>query len=172
VKASAAIVALAACWTGAAPVAPPPPPARDLKVTLDRTSCLLNSSCPVYSVTITGDGVVLWRGIERIAALGDRRARVSPDKLDALDAAIDRVRFFELDDEGQPLPHPCTTANSSACRARKPVQCDGTPHAIVIVRRNGARHRVDDPNCLSRSPAVELEQLIDRVAGTQRWIAP
>jgi hypothetical protein len=159
--APATALALAACWTGS--TAPTPPvPSRDLEVTLDRRACDVDvkpAGCAVYSVTITGEGVVLWHGIENVAAIGERRDRVSMDKLDKLADAIDRARFFERDENGIMLDED------------RDVFCailPGASHEIVIVRHRGMVHRID--MVCPPEPLAALAALIDRIARTARWI--
>ena len=136
------------------------PAAEQLVVTLQRTICF--GHCPAYVVTIDGDGVVRWTGTTDVAAKGERRGIVSRDQLAQLSAAIDRARFFELD----PYGHlPCTEPNGLC----SDTICSDGSDSIVTVRRAGIVHRIDNAHC-EPSPADALEDLIDKLADTDRWV--
>jgi len=172
-RAALALV-VAACWTGAdapitAPVAKPSPPAPvDLRISLERTACF--GRCATYNVTIYGDGSVHWHGIANVRELGERKATIPRARLDALAAAVDRSRFFELDERGQPsIEESCTrVGNTTSCNFTNVRVCSDTSHAIVVVRRNGRVHRIDDDHCES-TPLARLEDMIDHVGGVERW---
>jgi hypothetical protein len=136
------------------------PAAEQLVVTLQRTICF--GRCPAYIVTIDGDGVVRWTGTTDVAAKGERRGTVARDQLARLSAAIDRARFFELDDWGR---LPCTKPNGLC----SDLICSDTSHSIVTVRRAGAVHEIDNAHC-EPSPADALEDLIDKLANTDPWV--
>jgi hypothetical protein len=167
-------LALAACWTGAdappppaAPNRPPPPVAPiDLDISLERTACF--GSCPSYTVTISGEGVVTWHGVANVRELGMRRAKLARGYIEALANAIDRARFFDLDESGND-PGTCTQNGNLTSCSFSVRTCSDTSHAIVVVRRGGRVHRIDDPRCAEGSMLARLEVLIDRVAGVERW---
>jgi hypothetical protein len=129
-----------------------------LEITLSRTECF--GSCPIYSVTIHGDGRVDWRGEKFVEAKGERHASIIRSQLDALVATIDRVGFFQLDEFGTP---------PRADHTRVFHTCSDTPSAIVTVVRNGQHHTTSNDHC-NPSPATELEDQIEAVIQTARWI--
>ena len=171
-----ALAIVAACWTGpdappSAPTAPrPQAPPVDLQVSLERTACF--GACPTYNLSIYGDGSVHWHGIANVREVGERKAVISRDRVDALAAAIDRARFFELDESGAiASDEPACVQNGAhtTCSFSSHVHmCSDTSHAIVVVRRGGRVHRVDDDHC-EASPVLRIEELIDRVGGAERW---
>jgi len=169
---------LAACWTGAEPEpvipgepAPTTKPAVPLEVTLERTQCF--GTCPSYTVTIRADRTVMWNGDAYVTEVGARSSQVTHHDLAELDRAITRAHFFELDDNGHvPREPACVrTGNSTSCSFSSFTLCSDTSHAIITVRRGQRVHKVDDSHC-SDTPAalIELEDAIDRIAGTGPWI--
>lgn len=92
-----ALLLLAGCWTGTA--APPPitetapakPPLR-LRITLERTYCL--GTCPVYTVTVYGDGRVAWNGMDNVAVVGPKQTRIERREVERLSRLVDRAHFF------------------------------------------------------------------------------
>lgn len=172
----AALLLVAGCWWGPAhpvepladaPPAPAPAPRIDIDVTMERTACM--GWCPEYSVELDHDGTVVWHGIANVAVLGTVRAHISPRRLVALEHALSRARFFELDANGQlPSALECThTGNTTSCTLSSVVICTDTSHAIVTVRRPGTVHTVDDARCGDQTALSQLEDLIDRLAGSR-----
>jgi uncharacterized protein DUF6438 len=134
-------------------------PALALEITLSRTECF--GRCPIYSVTIHGDGRVDWHGQKYVAAQGERHTSITRSQLAALAATIDRIGFFDLDEFGTPR---------SADPMRSIVICSDGSNAIVTIERSGQRHTTDNDHC-NPSPATELEDQIEAVAQTARWIS-
>jgi hypothetical protein len=146
------LLLLAGCWTGSAispaqTAAPAPPSA--FEITLARTRCA--DACPVYQVSIDGDGHVRWIGEEHVVALGERRATVPLKRVAEIHRMLEVVQFFERDER------------ESTCS-------EGTS-AIITVRKNHHTHMVRNERCArSPSPLDELEALIDDIARTSAWI--
>ena len=169
---AAAALFVVAC---SAPASPPianqgSQTSRSLAVSLERTACF--GRCPTYTVTIAPDGAVEWTGTANVKVTGEQRAQLEPAALVELEAGIERAKFFDLDEHGDPKqPDPvCTkSGKSGACDFRESVICSDTPHAITVVTRSGNTHRVDNDHCVAR-PVDELEALIDKLAGTAAWI--
>lgn len=165
-------IGLAAC---SAPASPPianqgSQTTGALAVSLERTPCF--GMCPTYTVAIASDGAVQWTGTANVKALGDKRAQLDPAKLGELEATIDRVTFFALDENGDPKrPDPTCEkqGKTTECDFRDSTFCSDTSHAITVVTRGGNTHRVDNDHCKAR-PIDELEALIDKLAGTAAWI--
>ncbi|HEY1556528.1 MAG TPA: DUF6438 domain-containing protein [Kofleriaceae bacterium] len=169
--ARAAVLVLAACWTGpvAPPPAPPPPPPRaphlDLDVKMERTACF--GRCPEYSIEIHGDGTIVWHGIANVTPLGTTVGRTAPAHMRELDRALHAARFFDLDEAGHlPVDPDCTPGGQ--CSFTSVTMCSDTPHAIITVRRAGRTHRVDNAHCDPHAALAPLEDAIDRAAGRSR----
>ena len=172
----AVLLLLASCWTGSASPARQAPSTVSalpsaFEVTLARTRCF--GACPVYQVSIDGDGRVRWIGEEFVHAIGERRATVPLKRIAEIQRMLETVQFFERDVRGE-LPDPgvdCVrTGNSGSCSFTKQnVICfDGTS-AIVTVRKNHHTHTMRNDHC-EPSPLDELEALIDDIARTSGWI--
>lgn len=139
------------------------------EVKLTRTVCF--GSCPAYTVTIHPDGSVDWRGTQYVAAVGVRHGRIADDGFARLARAIEKVRFFELDANGQ-LPRPTTCTHhgkSTECDFPDIVMCSDTPVATVTVTRGGVSHTTSNEHCQPTSLDL-LEDEIDDVARTKPWI--
>ena len=59
-------------------------PLGGVSITLERTFC--HGDCPIYSVTITGDGTIRYHGDRNVRVIGDATVRVEP--ADALELFV------------------------------------------------------------------------------------
>jgi hypothetical protein len=177
-----ALLMFAACWTGHEPVVTEPTAVEDtpkprraplppLRVVLERTGCL--GPCPSYSVTIRSNGSVEWLGESNVSAIGTRIGVVGRAELDRLAHAIDKARFFELDESGHIPSRPsCVrTGNTVSCSMSSFTMCTDTSHALITVIRGTQIHQVDDAHCSDQDSAlIQLEDLIDDIGKTDAWI--
>jgi len=130
---------------------------RDLKITLERTECF--GFCPVYKLTITADGSVVFEGRRFVKQEGVTISSVSPERLKQLMAEFDRVNFFSLEDDYSEIRLSCPTDQ---------------PSAITSVRINGRSKTINHYlGCLE--PKVpkgltELENKIDEIVNTAQWL--
>src|SRR4030095_1315907 len=135
----------------------------DLLITLERGVCY--GRCAQYVLTLNSDGSVVFDGKEETKVKGKATGSISKEDLKALLAQFDKVKFFQLEDRYE----------FGNC----PIKILDTPSAITTLRVNGkaktVRHYLgcveDDPQHTSVPPALmELEQMIDRLAGSKRWV--
>jgi hypothetical protein len=130
---------------------------RDLKITLERTECF--GFCPVYKLTITADGSVVFEGRRFVKQEGVTISSVSPERLKQLMAEFDRVNFFSLEDDYSEIRLSCPTDQ---------------PSAITSIRINGKSKTINHYlGCLE--PKVpkgltELENKIDEIVNTAQWL--
>jgi hypothetical protein len=130
---------------------------RDLKITLERTECF--GFCPVYKLTITADGSVVFEGRRFVKQEGVTISSVSPERLKQLMAEFDRVKFFSLEDDYSEIRLSCPTDQ---------------PSAITSIRINGKSKTINHYlGCLE--PKVpkgltELENKIDEIVNTAQWL--
>jgi hypothetical protein len=149
------VVVLAACSRREpAPAAAPAGPA----VTLERTPCF--GTCPVYTVRISRDGKVEFEGKQHVADSGQATAAVPPERVDSLLAELEAAGYFEFADAYE--------MNSPACG----MYATDSPMVITSATRKGETKTVrHDRGCSAAPPELsQLEQRIDEVAGTARWL--
>lgn len=173
------VATVAACWTGpvepvretAVASKPPPQVRRYLRVRLEHTPCM--GACPVYTVEIAGNGRITWNGRANVAAPGERTARASERELAALDRVIDRVQFFERNEDGRlPIKPQCTTdGTTTTCSMGATFAiCSDTSHTIITVARGRQRHTVEDDNCSENEGIARLERAIQSIGPIADWI--
>jgi hypothetical protein len=136
-----------------APVdASPQPGGGPVSITLTRSVCF--GFCPDYTVTITGEGAVSYVGRRFVNVVGEQHATVPREEVQALLRRFDAVNFEALNDS-----------------YRAPVT--DIPTYTLSLERNGRRKTVVDYGGVSAGMPREvraLEDEIDRVAQTSRWI--
>lgn len=123
-----------------------------VEITLSRTSCY--GFCPDYSVTINDQGEVRFEGRRFVNVVGEAHATVPRAEVARLLARFDAVGFDTLRDE---------------YRAR----VTDNPTTTIMLTRNGRSKRVVDYVGIAvgmPEAARELQDEIDRVAGTARWV--
>lgn len=123
-----------------------------VEVTLSRSVCF--GFCPDYTVTITGDGEVRYSGRHFVNVMGEARASISRDDVQALLARFDAIGFERLRDEYR-------------------AQVTDSPTYVVTLTRHGRTKRLVDyvGVAVGMPESVRaLEDEIDRVAGASRWV--
>lgn len=65
--------------------------------TMERQGCY--GKCPVYRLTVHGDGLIEYEGNAYVHSKGKRRARISSAEVDQLLAGFRNVNYFSLDDK-------------------------------------------------------------------------
>lgn len=149
---------LAACGPRAADVPEPAAASSPATVvTLERGPCF--GTCPVYRVSLAGDGKVDFTGIRFVTPVGADTSRVAPEEVGRLVSSLDSAGYFALADE--------YLANSPACGR----YATDAPSVTTSVR-SGTRSKTvrHDQGCAAAPRALTaMERLIDSVAGTARW---
>jgi hypothetical protein len=121
-------------------------------ISLERTACF--GRCPIYRVEIRGDGLVTYQGERFVAVTGRRTRRISPAAVRRLMAQFQAANFFALRDEYR-------------------AGMTDMPSRIVTLQIGGRGKRVVDyvgEEVGMPHSVTELEQAIDRVAGTAAWV--
>jgi len=142
----------------------PPPPAgraafpeiRDwssLSITLERGACL--GACPIYSVRISGDGTVVFRGVNCVAVKGEQVAHISAADVRQLFQKFRDADFFALSDRYAASVTDMPTYTTS-------ISFDG--HAKSVTDYAGSM--VAMPRVVT-----DLENAIDKTAGTARFVS-
>jgi hypothetical protein len=138
-------LALSACAASAAPGGP-------AMITLTRGVCF--GFCPDYTVSISDQGEVTYVGRQFVNVVGEQHATIPIADVQRLLARFDEIGFDTLRDEYRG-------------------HVTDLPTFTITLERNGRRKTVIDYAGTSAGmpQAVrELEQEIDRVANTARWV--
>jgi len=127
----------------------------DAVITLERTACF--GTCPIYTVTLHGDGRVDWNGEKFVAKIGPASKRIDADAVAALLQEIERAGFWQWPDRWE-------------CAA---IATD-SPSAYITVKTATRTRRIEHyhGNTCVPEAVSELEQRIDDVAGTAEWVGP
>ncbi len=130
------------------------------EIELQRTACF--GACPIYTVTVHGDGSVDYKGIRYVAEVGMRHSKISSDAVKFLSGAFERVPFMTLQDSYASKEDGCTelwTDNPSLIIRLK----SSTKNKQI--RYYAGCHGVKD------IPAINwLAATIDIVAKTEQWV--
>lgn len=138
--------------TACAPVANSASEGGPVMITLQRTVCF--GFCPAYTVSISGDGAVVYNGERFVNVTGEQRAQIPAADVQRLIARFDKIGFDRLRDEYR--------ANVT-----------DLPTYTVTLTRNGRTKRVVDYGGMSAGMPESVRQLqdeIDRTANTARWV--
>jgi hypothetical protein len=154
-----ALVATVVACGPRAPQAPAPDAASATStvVTLERGPCF--GTCPVYRVSLEGNGTVRFEGTRFVSRVGADTSRVAPEAVDRLVRSLDDGGFFALADAYVPDAPACGLYHTDAPTVTISVQAPGRTKSVR--HDHGCR---DAPDQLT-----SFEHLIDSVAGTARW---
>jgi hypothetical protein len=124
----------------------------DLSITLERTMCF--GTCPVYSLTLSGDGTVVYEGKDFVKIKGIQKSRVSPQKIAGLLDLFKNADFLHLKDRYDT------------------VDVTDFPSAITSLRIQGDIKRVVHYQGDHSAPKAlwDLEDKIDEIANSKQWI--
>jgi hypothetical protein len=149
--AGAALVSLASAVPAVTAQAP-----QDVLIQLERKGC--GGGCPVYSVTIDGEGVVTYDGGEFARVTGRHTDRIPVSAVTAILDTAERVGFFGFRDQYRSVENPDGTSTTV------------TDHETVLVTiaANGRSKQVED-YLLAPEGLKQLEREIDSAARTKRW---
>jgi len=123
-----------------------------LHIRMERTACY--GTCPVYSVEIAGDGTVTFIGERYVNATGQQTAHIAKAKVQELFKKFEKCEFFWTRDayEASITDMPSTIVSISFDTRSKSVT-------------DYAGERAGMPKAIA-----ELEEAIDKAAGTQEWV--
>ena len=125
---------------------------QDVVITLERTACF--GTCPVYSLTIRGDGTVVYDGKEFVEVKGTTETTISQDQVDQLISEFEKVDYFSLNDNY--TERTITDA----------------PTVITSIRLNGKIKTIKHYHGDLSAPEklAELEDRIDEIVNSDQWI--
>jgi Family of unknown function (DUF6174)/Domain of unknown function (DUF6438) len=121
-------------------------------ITLERTACF--GACPIYKLTIFGDGKVVYEGERFVKITGKRTAKISQKAVKELISDFEKINYFSLQNsyQGGPTDLPSAITSFNTGRKQKTVS-----------------HYLGSPN--APKELTELENKIDTVVNSQQWIA-
>ena len=144
--------------TAAISIQPQPNATGDM-ITLERTACF--GTCPIYTVTINSDGTVSFQG-RRFTRVEAATGRISRKTFRRLVREFERVNYFSLPDDFTPGTKNCAGMVTDM------------PSAITSIRLKGKSKTVSHYHGCGNSGVLPkltaLEDKIDQIAGTQKWI--
>jgi hypothetical protein len=132
----------------------------DTEIILERQECDL--TCPIYKLTISADGKVVYEGRRFVKRTGIVRSSIGTEKLAELISEIERINYFSLKDKYSP---------GNDC----PQAATDYPTAITSVRLNGKSKTIEHYyGCSGGGDVFEkltsLESKIDEAVNAQQWI--
>ncbi|UCC18040.1 MAG: hypothetical protein JSU58_05670 [Dehalococcoidales bacterium] len=121
-------------------------------ITLERTACF--GFCPVYKITIHGDGTVIYEGKEFVETQGKAETTIDQEKIKQLISEFEEIDYFSLQDE---YTERTITDASSAITS---ITIDGKTKTV--------EHYHGDFN--APEGLTELEDRIDEIVNSEQWI--
>lgn len=124
----------------------------DVIITLERTACY--GFCPIYTLTIHGDGTVIYEGEDYVETVGKAETVISKEKVEKLISEFDKVGYDSLKD---------TYTERTITDA---------PSVITSITRNGKTRKVEHYHGDFNAPEklTELEDRIDEIVDSEQWI--
>jgi len=158
-----ALALAAGCSRPSADVEPGAPRARtsasdSARISLERRPCF--GTCPVYTVTLEGSGVVRFEGVRFVKDTGTSVGTVPPARVDSLLAELEAAGYFTFADR--------YAMGDPSC----PRYVTDLPTIVTQVRIGSRLKRVEHNRGCADAPErlSMLERRIDEVAGTERWV--
>lgn len=120
-----------------------------IKIRLIRHGCL--GCCAQYSVTVFGNGRILYEGEECVRVQGRAKANITNNAVDDLIRRVNDIDFFSL----QP---------------QKSQRCvTDTATASITVSEPGREKQIED-ECVESDELLELEKAVDNAVEIQQWV--
>ena len=145
-------LAIEACAPLASPssAAPTQNTFSDLVITMERTAC--HGTCPVYKLTISGDGKVIYDGRNFVEVEGEQTESLSPTQIQDLVAAFEQANFYSLQDY---------TDNNAG----------DSQSVITSITIDGKTKTVNHYYGDSNAPQelFDLESRIDEITNSKQW---
>ena len=127
-------------------------PDESIRITLERGMCF--GTCPVYSVTLSGNGTVSWEGKQYVMKKGNITGSIDPARVADLFYQLDRDGFFTLN------------------HSYSAYEITDMPSATLTVQNNSIKKQVYHYYGDSSAPETlcRMEEAVDRTANTTQWI--
>jgi len=133
-------------------------PAGQFRATLERKPCF--GTCPVYRISVTGDGAVVFEGVQHVDSIGRFTGRIDRERVVALTRLFDEQNYFGLDDK--------YAYGEANCRQ----YASDAPTVITsVTTTDGSKQVEHDLGCFDVPVRLaDLERRIDELVGSSRWI--
>lgn len=139
--------------------------ASQIALTLSRTECY--GTCPIYTVTLHGDGRVDWEGRKYVTEIGERHGRVEPQVVRILLRRAEELHVFDLPDEyTEPVADIPDTVHGFQIAGRM---------KSVRVHSNGWHRWMDGsevPDWRIKHELKAMADVFDALVETGQWIYP
>ncbi|HEY93685.1 MAG TPA: hypothetical protein G4O15_01945 [Dehalococcoidia bacterium] len=121
-------------------------------ITLERTACY--GFCPIYSLTIHGNGTVIYEGQDFVETTGRVETVISKEKVKQLISEFEKTDYDSLKDSY--TERTITDA----------------PSVITSITRNGKTKTIEHYQGDFNAPEklTELEDKIDEIVNSKQWI--
>jgi len=130
----------------------------DVVITLERTTCL--GTCPAYKLTIRGDGSVVYEGHKFVRVEGIRQRQVDKTAIATLLQAFADADYFGLENGYAEIKNPDGTVSIVT-------DLPTTYTSLTLL----GRHKKITDYVGAPKQLIELENKIDEIAGSKRWVA-
>jgi len=130
---------------------------RETVITLERTTCY--GTCPSYELAILGDGTVTFEGRQYVRVKGTAQSKIDPASVELLVQGFISIGYFALEDEYTSIKNPDSTVTLVT----------DLPTTITSLTLAGKRKRIVD-YVGAPEQLMELEDKIDRVVNSKRWV--
>lgn len=124
----------------------PPENWSDVEIVLERTACY--GTCPIYTVSILGNGTVTYRGEQFVKTVGIQKYDIPAGDVEELVALIYQKNFFAL-------------------RDRYEVGATDMPTVITTVRVGDEIKSVENYGGAGPAQLREIEQKIDELSNSE-----
>lgn len=124
----------------------------DLIIRLKRTVCY--GRCPAYMLTVKADGKVNFFGQDFTETKGQVEGEISKDKIKQLIEAFKQAKFFALADNY--TLEDCATDNPTV--------------STTLFINDKVKKIEHDLGCKAPQKLTDLENKIDEIVGTKKWI--
>jgi hypothetical protein len=125
---------------------------KDLIITLERTAC--NGTCPVYKLTIYGNGSVVYEGKGFVKTIGRITSNIGEERIRKLISLFNEIDFFSLKESYEERDVP------DMASARTSINLGDNTKSV--------RHYYGDLTAPKK--LTKLEHMIDKITTSNRWI--
>lgn len=132
----------------------------DTVITLERTGCY--GMCPIYKITISADGSVIFEGNRFVKKVGSAKSVISQEQIRELIAAFEKFKYFDLKDRYERPEDDCKQWVTDHPSAITSLTLNGRSKSVI--HYYGCR----GVEVLAR--LGKLEQAIDDAVNSAQWI--